>query len=64
MISLEWVLVPLFSSLTGYSEGAIYKKIHDGVWLEGKHYRKAPDGRVTLNLKEYYRWVEGQPVAV
>ncbi|GIZ52490.1 excisionase [Noviherbaspirillum aridicola] len=57
-IQLEWILIPLFSKLTGYTENAIRCKIRDGVWLEGKHYRRAQDGRITMNLRAYYRWVE------
>jgi hypothetical protein len=56
-IHLEWVLIPAFANLTGYSEKAVRRKIEDGVWLEGKHYKKAPDGRITMNLQEYYKWV-------
>jgi hypothetical protein len=58
VVHLEWVLIPVFAGLTGYSEKAVRRKIEDGVWLEGKHYRKAPDGRITMNLQEYYKWVE------
>jgi hypothetical protein len=58
ILNVEWVLIPLFSTMTGYSEKAVRCKIADGVWLEGKHYRRAPDGRVTMNLKAYYKWVE------
>jgi hypothetical protein len=36
-INVQWVLIPVFSSLTGYSEKAIRCKIQEGVWLEGKH---------------------------
>jgi len=57
-IHLEWVLIPVFAGLTGYTDKAVRRKIEDGVWIEGKHYRKAPDGRVTMNLQEYYKWVE------
>lgn len=56
-IHLEWLLIPAFANLTGYSEKAVRRKIEDGVWLEGKHYKKAPDGRITMNLQEYYKWV-------
>jgi hypothetical protein len=62
-IQLEWVLIPLFASLTGYTEKAIRAKIERGVWLQGKHYRVAPDGRITMNLLEYYKWVEGAKAA-
>jgi hypothetical protein len=46
------------AALPGYSDKAIRRKIETGVWLQGKHYRKAPDGRITMNLQEYYAWVE------
>jgi hypothetical protein len=61
-ISLRWVLIPMFSELTGYTEKAVRRKLEDGVWQEGVHYRKAPDGRITMSLPEYYRWVE-QPAS-
>jgi len=59
-ISLQWMLIPMFSALTGYTEKAVRRKVEDGVWINGKHYRKAPDGRITMNLQEYYKWVEQQ----
>jgi len=57
-INLQWVLIPAFANMTGYTEKAVRRKLEDGVWIEGKHYKKAPDGRVTMNLQEYYKWVE------
>lgn len=57
-IQVEWVLLPMFCSLTGYTEKAVRRKIEDGVWLQGKQFRKAPDGRITMNIQEYYKWVE------
>lgn len=62
-INLEWVLIPVFSKLTGYSEKAVRCKIQEGVWLEGRHYRRAPDGRITMNLLAYKKWVEGTETA-
>jgi hypothetical protein len=57
-IHLEWVLIPTFGAITGYTDKAIRRKIEEGVWIEGKHYRRAPDGRITMNVPEYYKWVE------
>lgn len=62
-ISVEWVLLPVFSALTGYSVKAAQRKIADGVWVQGIHYRKAPDGRIHMNMPRYYQWVEGAQVA-
>jgi hypothetical protein len=59
-IQLRWMLLPLFCTLTGYTDKAVRRKIQDGVWLQGRHYRKAPDGHITMDLQAYYAWVEGQ----
>lgn len=58
-LHVEWALIPLFCTLTGYSRKAVERKIQDGKWIEGKHYRRAPDGHITMNLKAYYSWVQG-----
>jgi len=57
-IQLQWVLVPVFCQVTGYTEKAVRRKIESGIWRQGKHFLKAPDGRITMNIQEYYRWVE------
>ena len=56
---LEWMLIPLFCNLTGYTAKAVQRKIEDGKWIEGSIYRRAPDGHITINLQAYYRWVSG-----
>ncbi len=58
MINLEWVLIKVFVTMTGYTDKAVRRKIETGVWTEGRHYRRAPDGHITMNLQEYYKWVE------
>lgn len=59
--SSQWVLVKRFAEITGYSENAVRHKVKSGVWLEGQIWRKAPDGRIFLNLVEFERWVESEP---
>jgi len=56
---LQWMLLPLFCVCTGYTAKAIQRKIEDGKWIEGRMYKRAPDGHITINLQEYYRWVIG-----
>lgn len=58
-VQLEWMLLPLFCTCTGYTPKAIQRKIEDGKWVEGRMYRRAPDGHININLQEYYRWVNG-----
>ena len=54
------VTIRRFAELTGYTQDAVRTKIKNGVRLFNRHYKKAPDGRVLMSLKEYEKWVEGK----
>lgn len=56
----RYVRVSKFVALTGYTAKAVYHKIADGVWLEGREYRHAPDGNICIDLEGFDRWVEGE----
>ncbi len=51
-----FVLYPLF----GLTSQAAQKKRDRGVFLEGKHWRYAPDKTVMYNWKEIESWYDGQ----
>ncbi|MDV3502528.1 excisionase [Marinobacter sp. M-5] len=55
---IQIVTLKKLSELTGYSEGALHKKIHDGVLVEGIHYYRGPDGRIHFDIEEYQKWVK------
>lgn len=57
---MNWVRIKKFVDLSGYTEQAIRAKIKKGVWQMGKHWRKAPDNCILLNVKEIESWVEGK----
>lgn len=57
---MNWVTIKKFSEMSGYSQDAIRAKIKNGVWRLNEHYRKAPDGRVMINVQAINRWVEGK----
>jgi len=52
------VTVKKFSELSGYTEAAARTKISDGVWLEGREWKRAPDGRILMDIEGYSAWVE------
>ncbi len=54
----EYVTVPLASVVTGLTEKAIRRKIEEGKWLEGREYRRSPDGGIFISMKGYSKWVE------
>ena len=54
----RYVLLPLANLLTGYSVKAMERKIERGDWQEGKVWRRAPDGRILIDVLGYQRWVE------
>ncbi|WP_036665002.1 hypothetical protein [Paludibacterium yongneupense] len=60
MWPLKYVLIQRFCELTGYTDRAVRSKIHEGVWVEGVHYRRSVDRHIQINLEEYEKWVEGQ----
>ena len=57
---MKWVRIKKFANESGYSEDAIRAKIKKGIWQKGKHWRKAPDQRIFVNIKEIESWVEGK----
>jgi hypothetical protein len=54
----RYVRIPRFCEDTGYTEKAVREKIRTGVWAEGIHYRRAPDGHILIDLEGYEKWVE------
>ena len=59
---LRYVTIRKFAELSGYSEDAIRAKIRDGIWRMDLEWRKAPDGRILIDVDGYQRWVEGESI--
>ena len=57
---MRWVVIKVLARESGLTEDAIRAKKKNGVWLEGIHWRKAPDGRIWFNREAIERWVEGR----
>ena len=53
-----YVTIQLAAIITGLSEKAIRRKIEDGKWLEGREFRRSPDGGVFISIEGYRKWVE------
>jgi hypothetical protein len=53
-----YVTVDLASAITGLTQKAIRRKIEDGKWIEGREFRRSPDGRIFISIKGYQEWVE------
>lgn len=56
----RYVRLSLAEALTGYTVKAMERKIERGDWVEGKVWKRAPDGRIVIDLSGYYQWVEGR----
>lgn len=54
----RYVLLPLANAITGYTVKAMERKIERGDWIEGKVWRRAPDGHIMIDIQGYQRWVE------
>lgn len=53
-----YVTIRLAAAITGLTEKAIRRKIEEGKWLEGREYRRTPDGGIMVSLRGYQQWVE------
>ena len=55
---IRYQTISKFSAESGYTEYAIRAKIRDGVWLQGRVWVKAPDGRILISIEGYNLWAE------
>jgi hypothetical protein len=55
-IALQWVTLQTYAVSSGYSVGALRQKIRRGHFAQGLHFRKAPDGRILLNVHACQDW--------
>lgn len=53
-----YVTQELAAQLTGYTVKAIERKRIDGIWVEGREWIRAPDGRPLISIEGFRRWVE------
>ncbi|HEY0915666.1 MAG TPA: excisionase family protein [Solimonas sp.] len=53
----RFVTIELAEAVTGLTASAIRTKIGKGVWVEGRQYKRAPDGRVFVDLRGFEAWV-------
>jgi len=54
----RYVTVALAAKITGRTEKSLRRKIEDGKWIEGREYRRDPDGGINIDTKGIERWVE------
>lgn len=53
-----YVTISLAAMITGLSEKSIRRKIEEGKWVEGREYRRSPDGGILISMRGYAQWVE------
>lgn len=59
----KWVRLKKLCELTGETDDGVRSSISGGMWPEGLMWRKAPNGRIYVNVENYNRWIEGKPLA-
>lgn len=56
-VKANWVLISKVTEQTGYTDDAIRAKKKRGEWIEGRHWRKAPDNRVVFDIVAINHWM-------
>lgn len=54
-----YVKIPLAATIFGTTRKAIECKIASGKWVEGRQYRRSPDGEIYISVKGVTAWIEG-----
>ena len=54
----KWVRITMLETINGYSADAARGKIKSGLWKEGSHWLKAPDGNIMVNPRAIDEWIE------
>lgn len=60
VVCAPYVRIKLFAVMSGYTVKAIEKKIEAGKWIEGREFRRAPDGSIFISVQGVTRWIEGK----
>lgn len=53
-----YVTQEVASMATGYSVKAIERKREEGVWVEGREWIRAPDGKPLISIEGFNKWAE------
>ena len=61
---LKWITLQKFAESSGYTEVAARAKIYRGEWVQGIHWKYAPDNRILMNIEEYCKWAEAKPTRI
>ena len=59
---MRYVTIKKFSDLSGYTAKAVQRKIQDGKWRQDQMWRRAPDGRILIDLEEFEKWAESSQI--
>lgn len=54
----KWVRITMLQQINGYTPDAVRGKIKTGLWREGLHWKKAPDGNIMVNPRAIDEWIE------
>ena len=54
----KWVKGKLYSVISGLTSDALKGKRNSGMFAEGVHWKKAPDGQIYYNWRAIDEWIE------
>lgn len=60
LVPEPYVTVKLYETLTGITEKATRRRMERGVWIEGKHFIRDPQGTILINREACRKWAEGE----
>lgn len=57
-LPVAWMRLERYCALTGDNAATVHSRRKSGQWIEGHHWKLAPDRRVWVHLPRAQEWVE------
>lgn len=54
----RWMLLRAWTERSGYTKHAFHAKKNAGIWVEGEHWIKSPDGKIQIDWRAMDDWIE------
>lgn len=58
---VKWMRLEAYCAASGEAQEVVRKRIRDGEWAAGMHYKRTNPRTAWINLQEVTKWIEKQP---
>lgn len=61
LLPVKWIRCETYCTATGECDQVVRRRIRDGIWAAGLHYKRTGPRSLWINLPEVTRWIDNHP---